>query len=102
MSAIILTIAGQSPEEIANDYLLTRIGVETERAMLTESLKSWLGEDAMEQVGVLELSSTTTAIMIGFLESMGDKYGGPVGYCKSVLGFTDVDLEIIRANISVN
>jgi hypothetical protein len=101
ISAIILAIAGQSPEDIANDYVLTRIGIETERAMLTESLKQWLGEDAMEQDGVLELSSISTTFMTGFLDLMGERYGGPIGYCKSVLGFTDEDLDIIRFNISV-
>jgi hypothetical protein len=80
---------------------LTRIGVETEREMLTAGLKAWLGEDALEQDGVLELSSNSTAVMIGFLDFMGEKYNGPTGYCKDVLEFSDEDLDLIRRNVSL-
>jgi hypothetical protein len=95
----LLTLAGHTPEEIANDYLLSRIGVESQRVMLTESLKQWLGEDAMEQDGVLELSSNSGEVMIGFLKFMDEKYSGPIGYCRDVLGFSEVDLEAVRKNI---
>jgi len=99
LSALILSFTGHTFEDIANDYQLTRIGVEAERGMLTKGLTMWLGEDAMEQKGVFELSSTSTNVMMGFLKFVDEKYGGAVGYCKNILGFTDGDLEKIRQNV---
>ncbi|KAF2420563.1 hypothetical protein EJ08DRAFT_24944 [Tothia fuscella] len=101
LSAIILSLAGQTREVIAYDYILTRIGIESEREMLTENLKVWLGDDAMEQDGVFELSSSNAANMLAFLKFMDEKYGGPVGWCRSILGFGDEDLDVIRRNICV-
>jgi hypothetical protein len=69
--------------------------------MLTESLVQWLGPDAMEQEGVFELGSSNGKVMIGFLKLMGEKYGGPVGYCRDVLGLTEADLETVRNNITI-
>jgi hypothetical protein len=78
---------------------LTRIGVEAQRVELTNGLIAWLGEDAMSQDGVFELSSTSTTVMIGFLKFVGDKYGGFEQYCIEVLGLGKNDLEKIKANI---
>lgn len=99
LSAIFLSLAGHNSKEIAEDFILTRIGVETKREMLTQGLKTWLGQDAMEQEGVFEISSSNSECMIGFLKLMDEKYNGPVGYCKRILGFSDEDLNKIRENI---
>jgi protein tyrosine/serine phosphatase len=100
LTALLLSIVGHSAVEIADDYVLTRIGVETQRVELTKVMVMWLGEDAMAQAGVFELSSTSTAVMIGFLQFVEEKYGGFEGYCKNTLGLGKVDLEKIKENIS--
>jgi hypothetical protein len=79
--------------------VLSRIGNEIGRPALLEGLREWLGEDALEQEGVLELASTKVEFMLGFLKFMDGKYGGPVGYCRDVLGLTEGDLARIRGNI---
>jgi protein tyrosine/serine phosphatase len=101
LAALLLSLVGHSSEEIANDYVLTRIGVETHRVELTNNLKMWLGDDAMTQDGVFELSSTSIDVMNSFLEFVESKYGGFVGYCKDFLKLEEKDLDRIRLNIGV-
>jgi len=79
--------------------VLSRIGIETGRLALLEGLREWLGEDALEQEGVLELASTKAEFMLVFLRFMDGKYGGPVGYCRDILGLTEEDLVRVRGNI---
>jgi protein tyrosine/serine phosphatase len=99
--AILLMNLVDAPKEVASfDYLLTRIGIERERDFLNESLKKWLGEDAMSQPGVAELGSVSPRVAKEFQELFHEKYGGAIGYCKSVLGFSDHDIDLIRKNIA--
>jgi Tyrosine phosphatase family len=90
----------ESPRDvIALDYVLTRIGVERERESLNESLKKWLGEDAMDQPGVFEMGTVSFPIINKFQDHFQQKYGGAKGYSKDMLGFDDNDLSIICNNI---
>ena len=99
LSAIILTIAGHTPDDVANDYVLSRIGVEVKRVALLEGLKEWLGVDALVQEGVVELASTKVEFMLGSLRFMERRYGGVVGYCRDILNLDQESLERLRANI---
>jgi hypothetical protein len=101
LTALLLSLVGHTPEEIANDYLITRIGCESHRTELNNNLVKWLGADAMNQDGVFELSSTSTDVMLDFLKFVDRKYGGFAGYCKEVLELEKRDMEKIRLNIAV-
>lgn len=99
LAVILLNIAGTPKETITFDYTLTRVGIEREREFLIQNLKNWLGEDVMDQPGVLGLSSISKRVGDGFQERLEAEYGGVEGYCKNRLGFTDEDLVLIRKNL---
>jgi len=98
--AVVLHGLVETPRESTSlDYLLTRVGIERDREFLNEGLKKWLGEDAMDQPGVFELSSVNPRVVDEFQDHLEKKYGGAKGYCTEVLGFDDNDISLICNNI---
>jgi protein tyrosine/serine phosphatase len=101
LSALLLNLSGHSPELIAQDYALTRIGTEAQREFLTNRLHDWLGPDAMDKPGVFELSSCDAIVMLAFVDWLDKEYGGAEGWLKKECKWTDDDIEKVRKNIMV-
>ncbi|EEP80685.1 predicted protein [Uncinocarpus reesii 1704] len=102
LTALILGIAGCSPDVIAREYVLTRIGVEPARSVIMgEILTSDIASDPVKRRGFAGLCSVNYETMIQFLEHLEGCYeNGAEGYVKSVLGFSDDDVAKIRENLT--
>lgn len=101
LAALILQLAGCSADLIARDYTLTRIGSEPVRDMFMKNLVS---KDAQSDPDTLRCMAGVTSIhyesMIQFLAQLEEAYPrGAEGYLKNALGFSDGDLEKIKANL---
>ena len=100
---MILRLSGSSYEAIANDYVLTRIGLEPARETLVGAIKmnlSDIQETSPEQMGLLELCSTKVTALAGVLENIETSYEeGVRGYVKKELGFSDEDVQKICSNL---
>jgi len=101
MAALLHDLVETPTEVIAEDYVLSRIGVEKERKILTENLKKWLGEEAMNQPGVLELASVSLKVMEAFIVTLHRRFGGAKGYLVDGLGFSEREVETIIRNIRI-
>lgn len=91
-------------EEIIQDYLLTRVGLEHVRENLTQALALDAGTDHLspEAIGILELSSVRGHAMASFLKNFESTYqGGIHGYLTEKLGFPAVDIERMRQNLVI-
>ncbi|RJE22613.1 hypothetical protein PHISCL_05036 [Aspergillus sclerotialis] len=103
LAALILRLAGSSYDAIANDYVLTRIGVEPARDALMAAVKLNLfdiGETNPEDVGLLELCSVKVSAMAGFLKTIENSYQeGVKGYVKEKLGFSEEDVQKMCSNL---
>jgi hypothetical protein len=86
-------------ELIGYDYGLTRVGVENDRLMLTKNLEKWLGKDAMDRPGVVQLGSTNAEVVYALLDAVEAEYGGFRNFCRKEMGFTDEDLGMVVKNI---
>lgn len=112
LSALILALTGASRETIAEDYALTRIGVEPFRMHLMGALLRQLGkdptDDILEEPGMEVFCGAKGSYVLWLLDWMdetwklevGDvplsSYPGVEGYLKKVLGFSKADLDSIR------
>lgn len=101
LAALILGLAGAPSSAIANDYALTRIGIEPAREQLLAILQEQTGLD-LDQPGIAGLCGIKADTMHGFLELLEQRWGGVEGYMKEELGLTDRDIRIIRANLRGN
>ena len=102
LAALILRLADSSYEAIANDYVLTRIGVEPARDALMAAVKLNLFDigETNEDVGLLELCSVKVSAMAGFLKTIEDSYQeGVKGYVKEKLGFSEEDVQKMCSNL---
>jgi hypothetical protein len=107
------------PDIIAEDYTLTRIGIEPFREKLLGQLLLMLGRErdssnatgkGFEEPGMGGLCGVRGSTIIAFLEWMGEKWGafgtselypGVDGYLKQELGFSSEDLESIRSTLKI-
>jgi hypothetical protein len=96
---LLLQLVGATKETITLDYMLTRVGIEREREFLNESLRNWLGDDAMNQPGVFQMGSITPRVADEFQDQLAEKRGGAKGYLKKVLGLGAEDIAVIADNI---
>lgn len=98
LTALILALAGAPSSAIANDYALTRVGIEPAREQLLVIFQEQAGFD-LDQPGIAEMFTIKGDIMLSFLEMLEERWGGVEGYMKEELGLTDADRQIIRANL---
>jgi hypothetical protein len=96
---LLQSLVGHGAEIIGYDYTLTRVGTEMDRVLLMKNLEDWLGEDAIDKPGVLELASTSPEIAYALLDAVEAEYGGFWEFCRKKMGFTDEDLEKVVKNI---
>ncbi|KUJ13818.1 uncharacterized protein LY89DRAFT_784680 [Mollisia scopiformis] len=117
LSALILALSGASREVIAEDYVLTRIGLEPFRTSLTEVLLKQMGRepnhDLFEEPGMETMCTIKGVIILWVLEWMDEKwasvqedeyapdslYPGVDGYLRKELGFHETDVERIRTQV---
>ncbi|RFU27863.1 hypothetical protein B7463_g8462, partial [Scytalidium lignicola] len=81
LAALILSLEGT----IANDYALTRIGVELAREPLLDSILAQTGLK-LDQAGMLEICSTSTGSMMKFIDMVNNKWGGIERLMEKELG----------------
>ncbi|KAI2794569.1 hypothetical protein POX_a01168 [Penicillium oxalicum] len=103
LAALILSLMGRPHQEIIDDYILTRAGLECVRENLSQALDLDEGTDHLspEALGMLELSGVRAPAMAAFLKHLESTYGsGAEGYLTTKLGFTDADLRQMVKNLS--
>lgn len=91
---------GASPDEIAADYALTRIGVEPERERLLDSILAQTGFK-LDQPGVVELCSTSPGSIVRFITAVNSRWGSVVGLAEKELNLTTQEIASIREKLSV-
>jgi hypothetical protein len=114
LAAPILGIVGASEDEIAEDYALTRIGVEPFRNHLVGTLLKQMAkseEDGINEPGMEELCGVRGQTILAFLHWMNGKWGaggaisdsttypGVEGYLRLELKFTEDDIYNIRTRL---
>ena len=101
LSALVLLLIGRPHEEIINDYILTRVGLENVRENLTEALDLHLGSDHLspEANGMLELSGVRAQAMAAFLKTFESTYGGVQAFLTTQLGFSFDDVQQMKKNL---
>jgi protein tyrosine/serine phosphatase len=98
LAALILEITGASREFIAQDYALTRIGMEQARDELVTLLRKDMG-CGFEEPGMEDMVGVKGETMVRFLEWVEERWGGAEGYLRSELGFENNDVNIIKENL---
>lgn len=95
-------LADTPSDAIVHDFALSRVGIEPARKMLMAAFPTLSGAVTPENAGWLELMSARAPAMVAFLETVEQSFGGVMGYLTGVLGFSDEDVEIMRANLKGN
>lgn len=105
MAALILDLMGAPAEHIADEYALTRIGMEPLREKLLPSVidsygkRTGGGKEGEDLTPLTHLLGSYKKVMLAFLKNLEEEYGGAVGYMKNNLGLSDADIEEIRKNL---
>ncbi|CAH0035922.1 unnamed protein product [Clonostachys rhizophaga] len=110
MTALIFDLVGAPNDVIANEYALTRIGLEPHREKFLPHIIKSYGKDksAANPDGTLSeediaklthLLGSYKEVMAAFLERLKEEYGGAEGYVKNHLGLSDDDINEIRTNL---
>ena len=99
LAMMLLALAGADAQTIGYDYSLTRIGVERDRETLQANMEKWLGGDAVNKPGFANMASTRPEIAEAVVEMVGREWGGFRGFCGSVIGLCEKDLDIIVRSI---
>jgi protein tyrosine/serine phosphatase len=108
LAALILLLIDRPREEIINDYILTRVGLEGARENLMDAFAINMDSDKVdisqlspEALGMLELCGVRATAMSAFLESFESAHeNGVEGYLIDQLGFTRSDVETMRKNLT--
>lgn len=102
LAALILLLADTPSDAIVHDFALSRVGIEPARKMLIAAFPTISGTVTPESAGWLQLVSVRAPAMAAFLDTVEQSFGGVKGYLTGVLGFSDEDVEIMRANLKGN
>jgi protein tyrosine/serine phosphatase len=102
LAALIHRLAGSSDEALILDFTLTRVGLEPGRAALLKMMQSVYGESVLDNPVLPVVWGVHGSGMVAFLEALDEGYGGVTGYLKNALGFSDDDLEVMKANLLLN
>lgn len=119
LAALILALCNTPRAVIAQDYILTRIGVEPFREYLFQHFFGMEVKNAVESgmekdsvgPGVLEMCETRETTILRFLDWMDTRWGdagkrgdtcpGVHGWFVKELGFQESDWEKIKVNLGV-
>ncbi|CAG8112939.1 unnamed protein product [Penicillium salamii] len=107
LAALILLLIDRPQEEIINDYILTRVGLESARENLMEAFAMNMETEEVdvsqlspEALGMLELCGVRATAMVEFLKYFASAYeNGIEGYLTDGLGFSSTHVEIMRKNL---
>ncbi|OGM44368.1 hypothetical protein ABOM_006774 [Aspergillus bombycis] len=102
LAALILLLADTPSDVIVHDFALSRIGVEPARKMLMTAFPTLSGAVTPENAGWLQLMSVRPLAMAAFLDTVEQSLGGVKGYLTGVLGFSEEEVEVMRANLKGN
>ncbi|CAI7634798.1 unnamed protein product [Penicillium glandicola] len=114
LAALILLLINRPHADIINDYILTRVTLESARENLMEAFMVNLGPDvnlgpsgvdfsqlSPEAVGMLELCGVRPTSMAAFLMSFENSFkNGVEGYLIDRLGFSKSDVLTMRKNLT--
>ncbi|KAI0291605.1 protein-tyrosine phosphatase-like protein [Multifurca ochricompacta] len=97
-AALLLLLAGASPDVISTDYALTRIGREPMRPLILSRLAR---EPlfASDPTAAHNMLSSREETMHAFIRMLNERYGGVEEYARRVCDLTDQDIAIIRRNL---
>jgi len=101
LSALIISLIGVPKEIIAEDYAMTRIGVEPAREQLLRILQEQIG-CKIEEAGMEEMCEVRGENMIAFLDMVEERWGGVEGYLEQKLELEKDDVWKIRSNLRGN
>ncbi|KAK3985032.1 tyrosine-protein phosphatase [Cladorrhinum sp. PSN332] len=101
VAGIILTLAGASPEVIALDFMLTRIGYEPAREQLIAFALKGSSAENTEVPGFHNLINLSESCWEAFVKAAEVAHGGLEGYVKGTLGFSEEEVSKIRDNLVV-
>jgi protein tyrosine/serine phosphatase len=108
LAALILLLINRPRDEIINDYILTRVGLESARENLMEAFAMNMESDEVdisqlspEALGMLELCGVRATAMAEFLKHFEATYeNGIEGYLTNGMGFSQTDVEAMRKNLT--
>ncbi|OAA62557.1 hypothetical protein SPI_04097 [Niveomyces insectorum RCEF 264] len=122
LAGLLLTLAGASPDVIALDYLLSRVGSEPVRDKLEQFARQGAGVMAGRKVptaaagaadgaaaettepppppGFLNLINLRVQCWDAFVAALEKEHGGFEGYVTNTLGFSAADLATIKTNLT--
>lgn len=108
LAALILLLIDRPHDEIINDYILTRVELESARENLMEAFAINMESDQVdirqlspEALGMLELCGVRATAMSAFLKSFESAHeNGVQGYLTDQLGFSHSDVETMRKNLT--
>ncbi|POR33639.1 Tyrosine-protein phosphatase [Tolypocladium paradoxum] len=92
-------LAGTPPPDATRDYMLSRIGTEPARDMLVRFAMASVGITDPGTPGFFNLVSLRPEFWEGFLEGLGDEFGGWDGYVTKGLGLSEGHLAKIKENL---
>ncbi|CAG8014911.1 unnamed protein product [Penicillium nalgiovense] len=107
-SALVLLLINRPHDEIVNDYILTRVGLESARENLMQAFAINLGAGGVdinqlspEALGMLELCGVRATSMAAFLVAFENSWkNGVEGYLIDGLGFSQSDVSVMRRNLT--
>lgn len=99
VAGLLLTLAGASPETVALDFLLSRIGTEPAREQLVALAMQGSGAKGVDASGFHNLCNLKLSCWQAFVKATEQEHGGFQGYVTGTLGFSDGDLARIRRNL---
>lgn len=100
LSGMLLTFAGEGPETVTTDFLLSRIGTEPAREQLKGFARKGSGAESDDTPGFYNLVSLKAVCWQAFLDAVQKEYGGFDGYATKTLGFSEEDLVKIKENLT--
>ncbi|KAJ9141679.1 Tyrosine-protein phosphatase [Pleurostoma richardsiae] len=102
LAGMLMTLAGEDPDVVALDYILSRVGTEPAREQLLAFARHGAGivGDDVEVPGFYNLASLKEPCWRAFLQGLEAEYGGFEGYVTGKLGFSEEDLGKIKANLA--
>lgn len=97
------SLAGASEDDVLFDYMISRIGIETQRERMMSVIKAGVGTlfKGPGDPGLYNLASLRPVFWTAFMEDFNSKYGGWDAYVtgEQGLGFSQEDLETIKRNL---
>ncbi|OAQ61974.1 protein-tyrosine phosphatase, active site protein [Pochonia chlamydosporia 170] len=99
VAGLLHALAASPADASTRDYMLSRIGTEPAREKLMHYAMSTLGIKDPETPGFYDLVSLRPVFWQRFQEALDEDFGGWDGYVTRGLGFSEGDLQKIKANL---